>query len=245
MDMKIHEHNGRKIRFDEKKHKYILDNGKELYSVTEYIHTWFPEFDAPAMAKKCSKGRNPKYKGRKPEEILKEWEDKKNKAANDGTAVHEYCEAFITGSDTFPTPQNDRQRKLMEQANICIQELAEEYNFIDVEKVVFSPELNLSGTFDLLLEHKKTGELVIADWKTNEEIKRENWLSKGLSILKHMHDCNFNHYSLQLNLYEYILTKEGYYPYFGFGKLLLHVTEDCVYKYTIEDMQDVIKMMKG
>lgn len=231
-----------KINFDAEKHIYALEDGTELFSVTEYIHNWFPEFDMVAMAEKCSKGKNPKYRGRDPEDIIKEWEKKREDAAHKGTNVHNFCEHYLT-KDDLPSPEDERERQLFKSAADFMNELTGRHKILDCEKLVFSPSLKLAGTFDLLLEDKETGEIIIADWKTSEEIKTSNYFGKGLSVLSFMDDCNFNHYSLQLNLYQHIIEKEGYYPYFGYRKELYHIKETGVDIYPIEDMQNIIKLM--
>jgi ATP-dependent exoDNAse (exonuclease V) beta subunit len=143
----------------------------------------------------------------------------------------------------LPSPSDELEGKLFKSAVDFINRITDKYSVVAAEKLVFSPALKLAGTFDLLLEDKETGEMIIADWKTNEEIKTNNYFSKGLSVLNFMDDCNFNHYSLQLNLYQYILEKEGYYPYFGFKKELYHIHENGVDIYPIENMQNIIKLM--
>jgi hypothetical protein len=54
---------------------------------------------------------------------------------------------------------------------------------------------------------KPDGTFAIYDWKRSKEIKFENKYQKGLSPISHLHDCNYWHYSLQLNIYRRILEK--------------------------------------
>jgi hypothetical protein len=46
---------------------------------------------------------------------------------------------------------------------------------------------------------------LIYDWKRSKEIKAENRFQTGLGPLAHLPDCNYWHYSLQLNVYRWIL----------------------------------------
>ena len=51
----------------------------------------------------------------------------------------------------------------------------------------------------------RPGEFALYDWKRSKEIKFENKFEKGLEGLKHLEHCNYNHYSIQLNIYKRIL----------------------------------------
>jgi catalase len=46
---------------------------------------------------------------------------------------------------------------------------------------------------------------MIVDWKRSKEIKKTNRWQHGKSIFQHLEDCNYIHYTLQLNIYRHIL----------------------------------------
>jgi hypothetical protein len=79
----------------------------------------------------------------------------------------------------------------------------------------------------LLLRSKSTGEYVIADWKTNREIKRSAFRDEtGSGPFERLEDCNYNHYSLQASAYGALLTTEGYIPQVDSVRgVLLHLIE--------------------
>jgi hypothetical protein len=50
------------------------------------------------------------------------------------------------------------------------------------------------------------GEYIIVDWKRSKKIRKEPFKGKkGTGIFLHLDDCNFIHYSLQLNTYRHFL----------------------------------------
>ena len=126
-------------------------------------------------------------------------------------------------------PETERESRLFCQAAQAVMEIEEKFEFIGAEVIVFSAELGLAGTVDLLLRSPRTGSIVILDWKQNEAITTANLWQKGLPPIEHMEDCDDTRYGLQLNLYEKILEKEGYF-FDGeparFDRALVHVTED-------------------
>lgn len=67
----------------------------------------------------------------------------------------------------------------------------------------------LAGTSDqvIILPHKKA---IIRDWKTNKEFVLTNKYQRLKEPLTHLEDTHFNHYSLQLSLYAWMLEQFGY-----------------------------------
>lgn len=108
--------------------------------------------------------------------------------------------------------------------------LLRNYEFIEAEKMIFSPELKLSGTVDLIMRNKRTKNICVFDWKTNKKIDKENnWGDFGKEFLYHLDHCNYNHYSLQLNIYRKLLYREGYGDEFENAEMgLFHITEEQV-----------------
>ena len=51
------------------------------------------------------------------------------------------------------------------------------------------------------------GEYWIYDWKRSKQFRFDNRWQHGNGVLSHLDDCNIVHYSMQLNMYKYILEK--------------------------------------
>jgi hypothetical protein len=61
---------------------------------------------------------------------------------------------------------------------------------------------------DQLFWNIKMKELQVWDWKTNKEIAKYSiYKQRMLAPIAHMHDCEYNKYSLQTSLYKYIIEK--------------------------------------
>lgn len=63
----------------------------------------------------------------------------------------------------------------------------------------------------------------ISDYKTNERLDFENRFKKMLGPCKLLDDCNFNHYTIQLGIYCYIMENLGYT--YG-GSSIVHCIQD-------------------
>ena len=79
---------------------------------------------------------------------------------------------------------------------------------VRTELCMFHIGLGCAGQLDLLAKYHGTHSYVIFDWKRSKEIKTSNMFQNLLPPLDHLQDTNFNTYSLQLNLYKYILETE-------------------------------------
>ena len=227
MIKKAYHPSGLSVTFDEGPHTYKVDRtGQVLTSGTTFIDRFFPKFESEKVARKCA-GRK-KYAGMTVEQVLKQWGDESRRGREEGTNTHLYCEYLSAGKFPLPEPQSVREVRLFLQAASAILSLEEKpLVFVEAEKIIFSPDFGLAGTVDLLLWDPRSEEIVILDWKQNKKIKTANGFENALAPIEHMDSCDWSKYQLQLNLYEWILKREGYYPKAkGFRKAVIHLRED-------------------
>ena len=78
------------VRFIEKDHKYKINGNISKYSVTSLLKKYTPEFESEKIAKNVALKQNKKV-----EDILKEWDYKKNYSCFKGTEFHKYVENFL------------------------------------------------------------------------------------------------------------------------------------------------------
>jgi hypothetical protein len=112
------------------------------------------------------------------------------------------------------------------------------------EWLVFDEEHKVAGSIDMVYK-KADGTLAIYDWKRAEEIKTENTFQSGLGPVNHLPDTNYWHYSLQLNVYRYILQKHYGYIVSELALVVLHPTNSSWRVAKVNMMDDeVADMMK-
>jgi len=229
------------IHFEEEGHKYTIsnDNGNDntgvgssgYTSVTTWVHTHFPHFDADLIINRMmsSKSWKPghKYWGLTADGIKDLWNSKRDDAAGAGTQLHYEIECFMNSN---ALRFDYTHRELLYQHNILIKydkrylDFGKEWsyfmNFVRdfpelkpyrTEWTVYHEDLRLAGSIDMVYENPD-GSLSIYDWKRSADIIKVNAWNKS-AITKEidwMPDSNFWHYSLQLNAYKMILeTKYG------------------------------------
>tara|TARA_B100000959_G_C14898193_1_gene589674 strand:+ start:300 stop:1016 length:717 start_codon:yes stop_codon:yes gene_type:complete len=208
------------INLDRDNHIYKLDQNPNLdfTSVTTFIGEFFEEFDAQKIANNLVKN-NIKYMHLSAEELMMQWRE----SADYGTIVHEEIENFILNGIQAMEPKSIQGIDWLKKYRIK--------SDFDVysEVVVYSKELQIAGTIDLLLYDKKTNMYNIMDWKTSKRISSKAYKNKkgNHQTTSNLDDCNFNHYALQLSLYRYIL--ETYYQLNISEHMIIHLLEnDCI-----------------
>lgn len=199
-----------RIVFEEEGHRYTINGERDNWtSCTSFVHSFFNEFDADDIIAKMqasSKWSESKYFGMTAEEIKGLWEAKAKESSEAGTALHLDIEHFYNGDDAWvPVSKDTVEWQYF---------LAFNRDFIGsrgylpyrTEWLVFDEETKVPGSIDMVYK-KPDGTFAIYDWKRTGELKKENRFQNGLGPLSHLPDVNYWHYSLQLNVYRYILQK--------------------------------------
>ena len=194
-----------KIVFDEGPHIYTIDGDSDYTSVTTWNHANFEKFNADKIITKMMKGKrwneNNKYYGMSREQIKEMWNKNGKDAAEAGTKLHYDIECFY---NNCPNENNSVEYGYFNN-------FQEKYSHLTpyrTEWEIYDKELKLAGSIDMIYENAD-GTLLIYDWKRCKDIPKTNSFSKSStnSIISHLPDTKFWHYSLQLNTYKAILEK--------------------------------------
>ena len=206
------------IRFDAKDHSYISIDASEKInwiSVTTLISHFKKSFDAKAVALKVTKNKKSKWFGIEPKTIEEIWNNESDRATTLGTYYHNQRE-----SDLCSLASIEREGVTIpifnpsgETDGIRVAPLQKLDPGVYPEHMMYLKSKGLCGQSDLV--EVVNGRVNIIDYKTNKEIKKEsfkNWegISEKLKDpIKHLDDCNYNHYALQLSFYMYIILKHN------------------------------------
>ena len=187
------------LTFDEETHTYYWNN-KPLISVTTVIGQYFKPFDAKAIARvKAATARKNGTEGPYPDYWISKWRDD----ADHGTRVHNAIEKWLT---TWQTTDflDARDKSKFTQAQKFLNK--NDYKVVLPEYRVVAPNIELAGTVDLIVRNEEDGTISLIDWKTNKAISKSGF--KGERVrepLSHLEACSLTKYSLQLQLYAWIL----------------------------------------
>jgi len=201
---------GQRINFSLNSFTFTLDGtGQKLISGSAFLRPFKPAFDSKSIAQNCV--GKPNYKGLTAQEIQAQWKAKADRSGEEGTEVHAYADAVLK-LDSRPEPSSERCERLFACVDSSIYFLKKNYKYLGSEVLIFSPALGVAMFVDVVMLDESDGSIVVLDWKQNEQIKIDNRWEKMLPPLAHLDNCNFNEYSLQLNLARVILDQERYYP---------------------------------
>lgn len=220
------------IKFYTYGHRYeILSDMKSRYtSVTTWIHTHFPKFNADEIIQKMFNSKNwnseHKYWGMTADEIKESWKNSGQSSCLLGTHLHEKIELFMNNSNCRPSYCLSDLVELAKNDNLIKDDLklvpdpewqyflrfAQDNQHLKpyrTEWMIFDEELKIAGSIDMVFENED-GTLSIYDWKRCKEINRDNTWNKFATneVISHIADTNYWHYSLQLNTYKAILERK-------------------------------------
>lgn len=194
-----------KISFKDEGHIYTYDNKENFTSVTTLIHNFFPKFDSDKIIDKMMKSKNwgnSKYYGMSKEEIKHLWNENGRKASEAGTLMHASFEDFFNGQlNDEPSTLEFKQFKAYWNK---FQKVNPSWFPYRTEWIVYDEVKKIAGSIDMTFSNPQ-GELIIVDWKRSKNIQTSNHWQKGFGPFSHLDDCNYNHYTLQLNIYRHIL----------------------------------------
>ena len=193
------------IHFVDSTHTYTF-NGEKFISVTTWISSLFNEFDIEAVIQGMmqSKKWNEKhvYFGKTKDEIKNIWKLKNTEAIKQGVILHQNIEDYL---NRIPIENNSIEYQYF-------MNFVRDHTDMEIYRTewkIYDEDLKLAGTIDMC-SRNSDGSLTLYDWKRSRSIKRNNNFHQYCIVesLKYLQDTNFNHYTLQLNLYRYILEKK-------------------------------------
>jgi hypothetical protein len=234
-------------------HLYYL-NGDcyNVISCTSFTHAFFPCFDDIKIAtdmfngesfKKTSHRPSHKYFGCKSvQDILDRW----NYWSYLGTLLHANIENYINGDPNEVHPENvipfAQFEEFLKDTNFCTWE---PYR---TEWAIFDDEIRLSGKVDYV-GIKPNGKLVIIDWKRVLDINDSSMGAfqgnpeMGLSLCEELQNCKFITYSLQCNVYKWILEKNYAVKICDMYLLQFHPKNKCYIVHKCANMQGYVAKM--
>lgn len=251
------------IKYHDEPHKYYVGD-QELMSGTTFLGRFKPKFDAEKMSIGTAKKQ-----GRSVEDVRIEWDYKREFAGRKGTLVHNFAENFWWNK-IFPYDYSlgelfneDGQKDLKARFEECVRMFKQFYEDASKSLVPVAMELvigdqylpiydkkgnvesyGVAGMIDGLFWNEKNKEYQIWDYKTNSKIRMESQYGKRFSHpIPFIEECEYEAYSLQLNLYKYIVMKN---TKIKIGKLYLvwiHEENETYQVIECKDYQDVIQLL--
>lgn len=184
------------LSFFEEEHKYYLKNKQLSTSVSGVIKNFYKPFNVKEGAKKVSD----QYLGiLSKEEITEQWSFLNKMSTNEGTKVHVFGEFYPF--DKTLKPRNKQE----EACKLWWDSMPSYYKPLKMEQRMYHYNYLFGGTADITLYNEKTGNIVLADYKTNKNLFNNFAGKKMLKEWGFLLDQSFSHYIIQLNIYKILL----------------------------------------
>ena len=172
-------------------------------SVTTLVHQFTAPFDAERVAKAKAEREGGDWR-----ELVKAWDANRERACRLGTRTHETAEDCLLGRSPRNMPEDEDERARFRAVwNFAKDKLYAGFKRIEVEKLVFSPALQVAGSVDFL--GMANAKWYVLDWKSNADLKKPAF-DHLLHPFEHVPNDPLHVYGLQLAIYRTILKLEGY-----------------------------------
>lgn len=223
------------IKFESHSHKYtILDGTKSYVSVTSFVKTFFPVFNPESAIIKMKKSKNwnesNKYFNMTDDEIKTLWVNIGTEASAAGTGLHETIDKYL--NSILETEPDSIEWNMFRQFIDNFESkgiISEKYRS---EWMIYDEESQICGTLDFI--YKNTDDTyTIVDWKRSKNI------SEPRSLF--INNSNYWIYTLQLNLYKYILEKNYGLKVSKLMIVQLHPENETYKIFSVPDKQYTIK----
>lgn len=244
---RIHRHErDNLIHFDEPTHVYtVKGDSRGWISCTGFLHAFFPHADTDDIITKMMKSKKwpeSKWYGMTREQIKQTWKDMGKEASDAGTAMHLGIEQVMNGADdeVVPEVKETKEWEYFEKYWAKDSEIWEPWR---TEWEVYDEELKLAGSIDMIYRNKQDGTFAIYDWKRSKEIKMENTFSNGYGPVRNLPDCNYWHYTLQLNVYRWLLEKHYNLKISEMALVVLHPNNKSYKRFKLNRLEDEVEEM--
>lgn len=176
--------------------------------------------------------------------VKEEWDCNGKKSREVGTHLHKQIENCFLGIDVEKDFVFNYNGVYIKETTLIAIDKEIKYlkDFVTDNKVVpyrtewriFDKKNMIAGTIDFICKNGTSYD--IYDWKRSDMVFKDNPFERGYGELGHLKNTSFNRYSLQQNLYKYILEKN-----YGInvGKMYLVVLHPNYDKYKIVSVPEL------
>lgn len=217
------------MKYIDSTHEYFNEKNEKYISVTSLLKRLEPKEDWDEIARKYAKKHKMTV-----EDVKKAWDYERDKSIIRGKKTHALEETTLINGKTSVVFSEGNEKILKVVPSLLDNDVKESFS-TKLEEGDY-PELllwldscKLAGQADRVRIVNNT--IHIDDYKTNKKIDRKSFVdyrgqSKKLMFpCQHLDACNFNIYSLQLNLYAYIIKRNN--PKYKIGTLrIIHFKFD-------------------
>lgn len=191
------------LTFNADRHEYYVEGKKTPTSVSGVVKGFVVPTDFDAIAVAIDRRDN------LPAGTTKAlWAAKTAKACADGTKTHDFGENFI---EEGLTAESEKEKAVQLFWYQLERDHPGRYILMAKELKMYHKIFLFPGTGDFILYDRLLKKFIVGDYKTNEDLFKNHKGKMLAEPFDHLLDCPYNHYQIQLSLYQLLLQQiEGY-----------------------------------
>lgn len=189
----------------------------EVVSTSKLVERYFKPFDADTIsrhvARACYDKPGHRYEGMSAERIRDRWTAQGDQSRDLGYLLHRAIELYFDPAAGEDAPELKAIRDTTEFAQFrqFYDEFVRSREWTEdpavpyrTEWIVYDRSARVAGTLDMLFHNPSDNTYTLVDWKRIKRLDRTS-KEKGLGPLHQHPSCNLSKYTMQLNVYRYIL----------------------------------------
>lgn len=216
------------LTFDEATHKYFVNGEPLSTSVSGVIKQFVEKTDFKLIASNIDI-RDGLPKGT----TSKIWNYNSRLACAKGDKAHYFGEIYAFHRKIKPT--DPYEKAIVKFWN----DLPDHIIPVKMELEMYHKTLLIGGMADIILYNKKTGNYIIADYKTNKQLFKNFKGKMLLPPFDNMLEHNFNKYQLQFSFYQIMFEQTGFKVE---ARKLIHLKPTG--EYEIHDTEDLTNKIR-
>lgn len=190
-----------KLIFEPVAHTYTL-NGENMLSVSKVVDKYVIPFPEDAALKYAIKHNLTE------DQVKQSWKRNSDSACDFGHGVHDFGENLFYNHSLLPAIPHEKALWLFWQQHGLFN-VTFSLSPVACEARVYTLLHHYAGTFDLLLyDHERQG-YIIVDYKTNKDLFKNFAGQMMITPFDFLLDTPYNHYQIQLSLYQIPLQDIG------------------------------------
>ena len=222
----------KEIIFEKQNHSYKNKWGEDYISVSQLISLFSPKFDPDgSILKKCAL-----REGIEEKDLQQKWDKIRDDSCITGKKLHSDLENYIKTSK-FPKRSDENFNWVKQFSKIKFN------GKLQTEVLIYNHKYKVAGTTDLI-HWTDENCFELYDFKSNKKIDTyEIYGNRMLYPLSHLYATNYNKYSLQINIYAFLLEELGYWRDGILKMLHFNPKTKKIESYEISPMEKEIKSL--
>ena len=173
------------------------------------------------------------------EKLIQSWEENGQIQSSLGTKVHEFIENYYNEVEQTVPEECAKELSFFDEFKVLMQ--TKNMQPYRTEWRIYDEETRVCGTIDMIYYNPVTQTYHMVDWKRSKKISSYGFRRYGHGPCSSLQDCNLSHYTLQLNIYKYIIEKHYGIAIYDMALAVFHPNQSTYQYIPLLDVQHIVQ----